>query len=433
MSNRSDYPKVLIINVHSTCNAGDHALLVTTLQQLRDVFHEPIFTISSNWPNELALRDLQVKIIASPWNLVGAGTLRRPRWQILFTIWGWLWAWMHSKGFVNLSRKMVSQGWREVYTAYATADFVVAVPGNQFFSSGRYGWPLPLISMAVSLVHLYKKPLYVFPQSIGPFRRKWEIAMVRKGYGKARLVFLRDSISMQTAREIELPMDRVSYAPDPAFNLPPANREVAEAVLKPYGYDRKKPNLGVSLIARMPSFLDANLMEDYYTLVAKVLYDFAFQHGVRVFLFNQVNGPSEQEDDQIGSKAVLDRWPGKNAQIQIVSGDLSPELLKACYGCMDFFLASRLHAGIFAMGMGVPTLFIGYLSKTAGLLNAIGLQDWFIDLTQLDYAILYNYIDRAWSERQERVKQLALLLPKICEDAMQVGKLIAKDYLSGFE
>jgi len=62
---------------------------------------------------------------------------------------------------------------------------------------------------------------------------------------------------------------------------------------------------------------------------------------------------------------------------------VKPALLKACYGYMQAFLASRLHSGVFALGMNVPTIFIGYLSKTHGVLEALGLETNVIDLKDL--------------------------------------------------
>jgi colanic acid/amylovoran biosynthesis protein len=150
--------------------------------------------------------------------------------------------------------------------------------------------------------------------------------------------------------------------------------------------------------------------------------------GIKVYLFCQVTGPTSQEDDRIAVQNVLKRMQAKNNQVITINQALCPSLLKACYGQMELFLASRLHSGIFAMGMGAPTLFINYLTKTRGVLEAAGVGDWVLDLSGLTEASLIELVEHAWSERERFSARLKQLLPGVITQTSRAMDWIANEY-----
>jgi polysaccharide pyruvyl transferase WcaK-like protein len=113
-----------------------------------------------------------------------------------------------------------------------------------------------------------------------------------------------------------------------------------------------------------------------------------------------VYGPTPDENDFIGIERVIDTIGDQmNNKIHYINRELQPSELKACYGMMDLFVASRLHSGIFSLAMFVPTLFIGYLHKTVGVLEAIHLNDYHIDLKNVDKENLLEKVIDMWSNR----------------------------------
>lgn len=209
--------------------------------------------------------------------------------QIVALIGTYIALWQHRRYQAPLE-STANQPWKRLHSAYATADVVVGVSGNQFYSSGKYGWPFPATYASVSLAHAFQKPLYILPQSIGPLRRQWERRMLAKGYGRARRIYLRDSISLRLAGELGLPMENVSYAPDPAFDLAPADPMEATNLLQTWGADMTKPKLGVTVIAPMGrSFVTAEV-KNYYAVLEQTLTRFLQCYTAQVVLFNQVSG-----------------------------------------------------------------------------------------------------------------------------------------------
>jgi colanic acid/amylovoran biosynthesis protein len=149
--------------------------------------------------------------------------------------------------------------------------------------------------------------------------------------------------------------------------------------------------------------------------------------GVHLFFFAQSRGPTSQEDDRLPARQVMAALPDPGAAV-LVDAVLPPALLKACYGCMDAFVASRLHAGLFAVGMGVPTLFIGYLTKTRGVLETLGELDWLIPLEEINESVLTNKLSILWQRRDAWREALLPRLPGLAESARLPVQRIAENF-----
>lgn len=415
--------RILIINVHSSRNAGDLALLEAVIAQARAVFAQPQITVSANWPDEQTFQRADYAVVPSPWYSIGT-TKRAPvPLQMVRLALGWLLA-MRQAAFPSAR---AGAAWQALFQSYQNADVVIGVSGNQFYSTGKYGWPFPVNVFSVELAHIFHKPFYTMPQSIGPLKRGWERHMLRAAYGRAKKLFFRERISLRLAHAIGLPDERCHYAPDPAFAAPSARPEEALAVLGRYGFQQGALHLGATIIAPMGRSLDAAQVEQYYTALAELFQALQETFGITIYLFNQVTGPTAQEDDRGAVRTVLERMSSCREHVVFVNETLSPRLLKACYGQMDFFLASRLHSGIFALGMGVPTLFINYLTKTRGVLEALGLGDWSLDLAGITGERLQDVIFAAWGERHNRAAILSHILPEVVAASQHTMQEIAND------
>lgn len=405
--------KVLLILVHSTQNAGDLALLQVSIQYLQKYLKNTSFTISANYPEECWYKEMGYKVIPSPLALVGKSK-NLPSWlQLVNFIFGIMLTLM----FLVRLRFLIPDKWNLLFGEYESSDLVVAVPGNQIFSTGHLGWPYPVSIFSVVLAHWFRKPLYILPQSIGPFRRWWEKVLIRYAYSKAKLVFLRDQVSIETAHQINLPKGKVFFAPDPALVLEPSQEEEAYKLLCKYGWNPQKRSLGVTIIAPQGRFLDETILENYYSVLTKTLVSFSLPRDLQVVFFVQVTGPTKAEDDRIPTALVYKKISPYVRAIYIEES-LPPELLKACYGKMDIFLASRLHSGIFSIGMGVPTVFIGYLSKTQGVLKSLRLERYGILLEDISEAKLFNLLEYAWKNKDELSN---FLLSKLKESILKIS------------
>lgn len=428
MMKENESPTALIINFHSTKNAGDLSLLISAIDILKAALGTPTIIVSANWPDEDTYQKLGIEIVPSFWALASVNRDKSVLRQIIKMIWNYIRIALAPRK-LNDQESLINQAdWQKLRRAYQQADLIVGVSGNQFYSTGKYGWPFPASMCSVALAHVYKKPLYILPQSIGPLRRWWERALITHNYGKARKVFLRDSYSMQLAEKIGLPSRIIEFAPDPAFKLAPKPKEEAQVILAKYGFSETKPALGITLIAPMGRSLISSQVDNYYAVISAGLEKFLRTYEAFVVIFNQVSGPTQAENDSYYSQQICQELQAKSLNIIHVNGQLDPRALKACYGMMTAFIASRLHSGIFSLGMQIPTLFIGYLSKTKGVLTASGLDQELIELKDLTQDLFWQKLEDLWQNLELKRQKIQAVLPEIIAGTNKPQQFISKDF-----
>jgi colanic acid/amylovoran biosynthesis protein len=107
-----------------------------------------------------------------------------------------------------------------------------------------------------------------------------------------------------------------------------------------------------------------------------------------------------------------------------------PADLKAAYGHLDILIGTRMHSVIFALTEGVPSLAIGYLHKTRGLMRMVGLEDCMLDIDNIQMDQMTQVLEKLWSERNAVRARIQGKVPWMVENARQAGELIAADYRS---
>lgn len=426
--NSTKSKEVLLVNVHSILNSGDSALLWLNLRQLMNVFPNANFSALVNYPTE-SFDEYFTKLIVlpSPFALIKAGSEESSWIKVTKLLVGCI---ITIIGLV-LPMSLLSNShsnWLKIAYIYRSVDVVAAVSGAQLVSLGKYSWPLIVSSIPIIFAHIFRKPLYVMPQSIGPFRWKWEKKLVRLIYSRASIVFLRDKISMNLASEIGIAEKKVIFSSDPGFSLPMASRERALKIMSGYGYLPGKKSIGITIISRLSRAYDRENIKSYYRTLANSLDRFSQVFNVDIYIFDQVTGPSSDENDGIAAELLLNTLTAKQVRIVHVQERLNPMELKACYSLMDMFIASRLHSGIFAMSSGVPTLFIGYNPKTRGILEAIGMDQWMVDLTNLDSDNFWELLCKTWENRKSIADMTLPAVLNCQQDFDRVSQLIAADY-----
>jgi colanic acid/amylovoran biosynthesis protein len=420
--------EILIINVHSTMNAGDTALLWLNMQQLAKAFPSATFTALVNYPRESYYTQLtNLRVMSSAFDLIEAGSERAGLKKILRLVGGCVQL-LVSKLLPLKWLQNSSSPWLRMAYAYRAADVVAAVSGAQMVSLGKYSWPLIVSSVPVFITNYFHKPLYVMPQSIGPLRWQWEQVLVKQAYSAARLVVLRDTISINLAKNIGLPPKKVKFAFDPGFALPVVSAARAIEIMSPYGYLPGDPAIGITVIAQLSKTYDPASLAHYYQTLARVLARFSATYDIKIFVFDQVRGPTTREDDRIAAESLLEIVHENNRKVTHIKCNLTPMELKACYGLMGLFIASRLHSGIFAMSGGVPTIFIGYNPKTKGFLDAVGMSQLLLNLDGIDESRLYDLMCQSWENRQALAEQTRLIVEKCSQDFDRVSQWIYEDY-----
>ncbi len=134
-----------------------------------------------------------------------------------------------------------------------------------------------------------------------------------------------------------------------------------------------------------------------------------------------------QENDGIPTARIVASLKQNCIEAFHIEEKLSPAMLKACYGQMDTFLASRLHSGIYSIGMSVPTLFIGYLTKTRGVVESLSLEDSYIDITELSQDIVLTKLVSLWVNRDEKRRSLYKII-KVAQQKIDDTAIFLRGY-----
>ena len=427
--------RITIILFHSSQNIGDRAILESTIDRLRNVAENTEFVIVANYPEEPYFNSLNVVVEPSPWVHVGRTESQPFFCQIYRFLFGIFWAFI-SKLFLLNKRGLPSfipHHWRSLFQTYLDADIIIGSGGNQFYSSGRFGWPFPLNAMSVWLAHLFQKPLFILPQSIGPLKRTWERYLLASLYRKNRLTFLRDNRSLQLAKTLDL-CENVFYAPDLAFRSIDFEPSKAICELRQYGFNESKNKIGMTIIAPMGFALNKNEVENYYSTLKGLIERMIQTINCEVYLFRQVSGPTDLENDGLVNEIIASRIKSPEKEsVHVVNREYSTDLMMALYGQMDLFVASRLHSGIFALCGRRPTVFIGYLSKTMGVLEALGLETWGLELQNINHENVWQLVEKAWEQRYSIGSYLNELMPQVFQQTDRVITKILDDYNRSIE
>jgi colanic acid/amylovoran biosynthesis protein len=418
---------ILMINLHSTQNAGDAALSDMAVACMRSAFPNARMTLAMNEP-DLAYETTDlggIRVTCSFAALCGA-ELGPPRLGALIWI---IVVSLAAAAAYRARRRLPSwlpSDLRPLLTAYMNADLAVSKPGNVFATMGRVGMPFLLEALAVAYVIVLGKPLYVLPQSIGPLRRRWERTAVRGLFSKARMVFVREPVTLRLAREIGLPDERLFLVPDMAFALPQATAVEAARVLELAGAGSGR-RVGVTVINRLIRHVSQEDWDRYEQAMADALGWFAQKHDATVVFFPQVVGPTEREDDRVAARRIMARMRlGKQAVL--LEEPAPPGLLKAMYREMDLMVATRMHSAIFALSNGVPTLMIEYLHKIRGLAEMLEIDRWTVNLTALDANELGGVLEALWDDRMAVRDRLGRLMPGFILRIAAVSDAIAHNF-----
>lgn len=416
----------LIINVHSCRNAGDAALLQATIDLIKHNFSVRSVTIVMD-DSEVELESCRIVCSLSAWvKPKGKWNIHRLILLVPFTLLPIL---IYRYWGVRFLLAATPQPLQNLLEAYLQADVVISKPGGFLYSSG-HGLAFAIAAYELLLAVLAGKPIYILPQSIGPLKYFWERILIKIIANSARIIMIREPISIEELIKCGVPQSRCKLVPDLAFSFcPNPPTQQAKSWLYNKGVRIDAPLLGVTVINwadQNKKFGQINQI-NYETSIISSIKWFVEQTGGQVLIFPQVWGPLDSHDDRIIGRRLKERLCDLGDSVIVIEETVTPEILKAAYGIMDIFIATRLHSAIFAWSQAVPVMAISYQHKTLGLAKMLGMEKWVIDIETINPDQLVGKVQELWTERDEVRKHLKHHLPDLIHQAIQIGPLLARD------
>lgn len=272
----------------------------------------------------------------------------------------------------------------------------------------------------IFLAHSLKKPVYIMPNSFGPFEGPFVKIMVKYAFKRCKLITTREKKS-QTVVKKELNFD-IPLFPDLAFYLENGNvtkedlckrlqiendRKIVAITMRPYRFpDSKNPESDYKHFKyEMRKFIEWLYTEGYMPLV--------IEHTFAI---------TSHENDGDCIKDVVKRID-KNKYRILSDRKMNCRSLKSVYGCCDYIVGTRFHSLIFSLCNMVPGIAISYDGyKSIGIMrdmnlgeyviyignvNADRLESMFADIVKNEKMIkenIGNYIEKSRVERKKLIE-----------------------------
>ena len=424
---------ILITNAHSIRNSGDSVLLQVTLEEVARCFPAAQIVVALNDPDGYTPFGTETAVGSFVYWFKSTygerGSWRKLNLLLAPVLLGWavLVALIYRLTGRSLCLRP-RQGYRRLLQAYLDADLIISCPGNFFVSGSGIGLPLFLAFFSFGYGSIAGKPLYMMQQSVGPFRRRWEYQAVRWLFGRVRIIAVRDNRSCRTLVAAGLEEAQVIMLPDAAFLFQGTGdplRLLEEIARTP---DVQRPFIGVTVIDFAIQNHLFNRQDVYENALVTALNAFVTRHGGTVFLFPQVTGPSQAEDDRIPSRRVAAGLEACGASVVLIDATWSPAELQTAYGQMDLFVGTRLHSNIFALTAGTPVVAIAYFYKTFGIMQMLGLLEWTLDIWTITDRELSQRLDMLWKQRADLHCHMKEVLPQLKKEARRACELIRADF-----
>ncbi|MGV9194816.1 polysaccharide pyruvyl transferase family protein [Microbacterium sp. MC2] len=195
-------------------------------------------------------------------------------------------------------------------------------------------------------------PTVLAPQTIGPFRTRTGRKWARRNMRRSELVYARDPASVEAARTLGRPVDRLTS--DLVFGVDqPSSGDTADVLLNVSGL-LWKPN----------SHLDSS---DYQAFVRAAITGL-LGAGRSVTLLPHVLDSADPDNDVPVARSLAEEYGG-GVSLR-VPADLD-DVRRAVQGA-NLVVGSRMHACLNAVSTGTPAIAIAYSRKFKPLFDEIG-------------------------------------------------------------
>ena len=250
---------------------------------------------------------------------------------------------------------------KEFFQYAEKADLILLSPGGYFHDFYEFSQRLQLLK---KLQSKEKKTIFL-AQSVGPFWKKRSIKKINEVLRQASLILLRESCSAKNLSSFQLVNSRVSG--DLSFLL------LKKYALKFAEKGRKSPSkFAFSVRAWMDETVTQSILNKMKTLINHLCKKAA---SVEIHFISTCQGLDYYIDDSAIALKLRDELKNQNLTVFVDRMHRSPIELMKKYSEFDAFIGMRMHAALFAIMSGTPSLCIGYEDKSKGIFSALSLEE----------------------------------------------------------
>lgn len=286
----------------------------------------------------------------------------------------------------------------------SSADLIISKPGG--FIHGKNFLPAPYHLIDIFLATLTDKPVIIYAQSIGPFKKNISKNIVSYILRRCNQIIVRDEPSLEVCKKVlSLNGVPIDITADEAFLLEESKIDFSNLLAK-----KKMGGLNVGLTAINWHFNYVenrkSLEENYKKVLINFINELTEEGQINVYMFSFVVDQNMNRDDVAVTNSIYNELSNKE-NITLIT-ELDPRKVKAIQKEMDVFIGSRMHSNIFALGAGVPVVAIAYMPKTHGIMQQLELSEYVLDIDTLTYEDLmqkFSLLNRNYDQVRKKVIQ----------------------------
>lgn len=267
------------------------------------------------------------------------------------------------------------------------SDFVVELSFGDFFTDTYYGNLGGFLNlMRILLLTLSGKPLYMFPQSIGPFKHSLNKALSRFILNKTKLICIREPNSMENILSMGVDRAKIKFIPDMAFLLHPISLTEAQEILEREGLTSKhsKKSIGVTLNLLTIASMKKPERIMFLHKLAIALDRLSEEHNASIVFIPHVTIIIPNQCDCRRLSISVQGMLRNKVHSVVLTKEYSVEELWGVIGLCNVVISMLTHPVIAALKAGVPVVAISYSHKTLGIMKLFNMERYVVDYHDFD-------------------------------------------------
>jgi colanic acid/amylovoran biosynthesis protein len=412
-----DSMKILITDYYCASNRGDAAILEGVIASLKRYFPAAHISVLTNYPkaarfvNGIVSEEQKMvpfkyteifKNLAVFYSLISAPFIRKG---------------FYPPGAGTILKRMKLQ-------AYVNADFIVSSGGgfiNDFYAPANFGRLFGLY-----FAKLLGKPVVLYAQSIGPLKKRLFRQMCRYVLNKVDLIILRDNESKKIIEAAGIKKPPIYVTADSAFSMP-LSRSRSMRLKEEEFIPGSKGDLHISIsVRKWGHYVGGEGHQKYINVVAALADWLIKEKNANIIFASTCTGfDGYQADDRIVAREIIDLMEySTDGNPLILNGEYTPQELSAILGKMDLHIGTRMHSNILAMLAGTPIVAIQYEFKTFDLIKDFGLEDYLVDIEDIQVDDIKRKVEDALDARGRLKEQISARLPQMEKRSDSSAKLV---------
>lgn len=259
--------------------------------------------------------------------------------------------------------------------AIRDADVAISCAGGFLIGNG-----LSLVGNILQLYvcHIFRTPLIIAPQTIGPINSKILAPLAHYALRRADLVCAREGFTYDyLVGPAAVSPSSIVRTTDVAFEHAEVDDRAGREILTELGLAPDEKFVAATVVDWYFPFAEnsAAVQSSYRKRIVETLQLIHARTGLRVLLLNQVG-----TDLPLGREvaAAAGGW------VILDEADRTPAEMRGVIQQATALLGSRFHSCVFALLSGVPTLALAYSYKSTGIMYDLGLHDRVTDIAEFE-------------------------------------------------